>query len=373
MDNLYGWAMKEYLPYGGFKWLKNADGFDVMSINEKSLIGYFLKVDLEYPDELHELHNDYPLGPEKLAVSSDVLSNYCKKCAKYEIKVGDVKKLIPNLGNKTNYVVHYRDIQLYLSLGKKLTKIQRVLKFKQSDWMKKYIDFNTEKRMNAANDFEKDFFKLMINSGYGKTIENLRKRINVRLVNDAEDFLKYTSKPTYITHKISGKDYAAIHEIKPVLILNKPVYVEFTILDLSKWKMYDFHCNFIKKNFDAKSLFTDTDSLTYKIESKNVYEEFLKWKDLFDFCNFPKDSEIFDETNKKVIGKMKEEFGAVIVIEFVGLKSKIHSMKKISGKEFNTAKGLSIATESDKFKDVLFNEKIIKHKMKRIQNKKHKS
>ena len=107
MNNLYGWAMKEYLPYGWFKWLKNADGFDVMSFSEKSLIGYFLKVDLEYPDELHELHNDYPLGPEKLAVSSDVLSNYCKKSAKYEIKVGDVEKLIPNLGNKTNYVVHY--------------------------------------------------------------------------------------------------------------------------------------------------------------------------------------------------------------------------------------------------------------------------
>ena len=113
----------------------------------------------------------------------------------------------------------------------KLTKVHRVLKFNQSDWMKKYIGFNTEKRMNAANDFEKDFFKLMINSVYGKTMENLRKRINVRLVNNAKDFLKYTSKPTYITHKIFGKDYAAIHEIKPVLILNKPTYVGFTVLD----------------------------------------------------------------------------------------------------------------------------------------------
>ena len=130
-----------------------------MSINEKSPIGYLLEVDLKYPDELHELHNDYPLAPEKLAVSSDMLSKYCKKIAdKYEIKVGDVKKLIPNLGNKTNYVVHYRNFQLYLSLGMELTKIHRVLKFKQSDWMKKYIDFNTDKRKNAANDFEKDFF-----------------------------------------------------------------------------------------------------------------------------------------------------------------------------------------------------------------------
>ena len=197
MNNLYGWAMSEYLPYEGFKWLKNVDKFDVMSINEKSPIGYFLEVDLEYPDELHELHNDYPLAPEKLAVSSDMLSNYCKKIAdKYEIKVDDVKKLIPNLGNKTNYVVHYRNLQLYLSLGMKLTKIQEVLKFKQSDWMKKYIDFNTEKRMNAANDFENYFFKLMINSVHGKTMENLRKRFNVRLIRNAEDFLKYTSKPT---------------------------------------------------------------------------------------------------------------------------------------------------------------------------------
>ena len=100
----------------------------------------------------------------------------------------------------------------------------------------------------------------MISSVYGKTVENLRKRINVRLVNKAEDSLKYTSKPTYITHKMFGEDYAAIHEIKPVLILNKPIYVGFTVLDLSKWKMYDFHYNFIKKDFDAELLFTDTAS-----------------------------------------------------------------------------------------------------------------
>ena len=210
MNNLYGWAMSENLPYEGFRWLKRADEFDVMLTSEKNLIGYFLEVDLQYPDKLHELHNDYPLAPEKSTVSSDILPKYCTKVAdKYEIKVGDVKKLIPNFGNKTNYVVHYRNLQLYLSLGMKLTKIHIVLKFKQSDWMK-YIDFNTEKRMNAANDFEKYFLKLRINSFYGKTIENLRKRINVRLVNKAEDFLKYTSKPAYITHKIFGKDYAAI-------------------------------------------------------------------------------------------------------------------------------------------------------------------
>ena len=196
MNNLYGWVMSGYLPYGGFKWLKNVDGFDVNSVSVKSPTGYFLEVDLKYPDELHELHNDYPLAPEKLAVSSDMLSKYCKKIAdKYEIKVGDVKKLIPNLGNKTNYVVHYKNLQLYLSLGMKLTKIHRVLKFKQSEWMKKYIDFNTEKRTNGANSFKKAFFKFIIDSVYGKTMENVRKRINVRLVSNEKDFLKSISRP----------------------------------------------------------------------------------------------------------------------------------------------------------------------------------
>ena len=213
--------------------------------------------------------------------------------------------------------------------------------------------------MNAANDFENDFFKLMVNSVYGKTMGKFRKRINVRLINNAEDFLKYTSKPTYITHKIFDKDYAANHETKPVLILSKPIYVGFTVLDLSKWKMYDFYYNFTKKNFDAELLFTDTVSLTYEIKSENVFEEFFKWKDMFDFSNYSKDSKFFDETNKKVIGKMKDEFGGVIVVEFVGLKSKIHSMKKIDGEECNTAKGVGIVTEFDKFKDALFNEKLL--------------
>ena len=144
--------------------------------------------------------------------------------------------------------------------------------------MKKYIDFNTEKRKNVNNEFEKDFFKLMINSVYGKTTENLRKRINVRLVNNKKDFLKYTSKPTYTTHKIFGEDYAAIHEIKSVLILNKPIYVGFTVLELSKWKMYDFHYNFILKKINTELLITDTNSLAYEIKSENVYKEFFERK-----------------------------------------------------------------------------------------------
>ena len=288
-----------------------------------------------------------------------MLSKYCKSIAdKYEINVGDIKKLIHNLGNKTKYVVHYRNIQLYLSLGMKLTMIHRVLQFKQSNWTKTYIDFNTKKRMCATNDFEKDFFKLMINSVYGKTMENLRKRINVRFVNNKKCFLKYTSRPTYVNHKLFNKNFAAIHEIKPVLILSKPIYVGFTVLDLSKWLMYDFHYNFIKKNFSAKLLFTDTDSLTYEIKSKNVYKEFYRWEDLLDFSNYSKDSTFYDDTNKKPFGKMKDEYDGAIIDQFIGLKSKMYSVKKINGSESSTTKGVNIVTEFNEFKDVLFNKKV---------------
>ena len=216
--------------------------------------------------------------------------------------------------------------------------------------MKIHIAFSTEKKLNATNCFEKDFFKLMINSVYGETMENLRKRICVRLVNNEKDFLKYTSRPTHITHKIFGKNYAAIHEIKPVLTLNKPIYVGFTVLELSKWLMYDFHYSFIKK-----SLFTDTDSLTYEIKSKDVYEEFFKHKHLFDFSNYLRDLRFFDPTIEKAIGKMNNVSEGKIIDEFVGLKSKMHSMKNIDVKESNIAKGVNIATEFNVFKDTFFN------------------
>ena len=210
--------------------VKKGDNSDANLISKQSPIGYILKVDLEYPDELHKLHDYYPLSPEKHAIPYD-LSDYCKKIAdKHGIKVGDVKKLISNLGDKTNYVVHYRNLQLYVSLGIKLTKSHKVLKFKQSDGMKIYTDFNPKKGKNLLIVLKKNFFKLMINSAYGKTIENFLKRISVKVVNNGRNFLKHVSKPTFVSAKIFDKNYAAVHKIKPVLTLNKPIYVGFTVL-----------------------------------------------------------------------------------------------------------------------------------------------
>ena len=173
------------------------------------------------------MHKDYQLALEKLAILYDMLSDYCKSIAEeYGTKVDDVKRLVPNLSSKAKYIVHYINLQLYLFLGMKLTKIHRVLKFQQSDWMK-YILILTQKKKQTLL----TVLKLIINSDYGKTMGNLRKRI--RLLNNEKDFLKYTSRPSHITHKIVDKNCAAIHEIKPVSTPNKPLYVGFTVPELS--------------------------------------------------------------------------------------------------------------------------------------------
>ena len=180
-NNLYGWAMSQYLPTGGFKWLteKQINKINLAQYNEDSNKGLLIEVDLEYPKELHDLHNDYPVAAERVCVNKDMLSEYCKTIAtKYNISTGLVSKLIPTLSNKEKYVLHYRNLQLYLDLGLKINKVHRVLEFNQSPWLKEYINFNTIKRAQAKNSFEKDFFKLMNNSVFGKTMENIRKRVD---------------------------------------------------------------------------------------------------------------------------------------------------------------------------------------------------
>ena len=260
-----------------------------------------------------------------------MLSKYCYDIAnEYEIKVGEVNKLIPNLHDKKNYVVHYRNLQMYVLLGMKVTKIHKVLKFKQSDWLKKFVDFNTEKRKNAGNNFEESFFKLMVNSAFGKTMENLRKRVSVNLVNNGRDYVNYVRKPTFVSQKIFDRNFVAIHRVKTVLLLNKPIYAGFSIVELSELLMYDFHYNYLKKNYNVKLLFTDTDSLVYEIKGGgDIYEKIFLDKDLFDFSDYLKSSKFYDISNKKVIGKMKDEMCGKVISEFVGLKSKMYSLVSV--------------------------------------------
>ena len=201
-----------------------------------------------------------------------MLSKYCSDIAnKYGIKVGGVNKLVQNLRDKVKNVVHYRNLPHYFSLGMNLIKIHRILKFRQSNWLKECIEFNTKKIMEATDEFNKSFFKLLTNCIYGKCMENVRKRITIKLINNDID-LRCVSKPNFVSQKIFDKNFVAVHQIKPVLKLNKLIYVGFSILELSKLFMYKFHYDYVKNKFDAKLLFTDTDSLVCKMKDKDVYK-----------------------------------------------------------------------------------------------------
>ena len=384
-NNLYGWAMSQPLPESGFVWLNEDEiaELDVLNIADDASEGYILEVDLEYPHSLHDLHNDYPLAPEKMVVNADMLSPYCKQLAHdLQLKNAPVSKLVPNLNDKTKYILHYRNLKLYLSLGMKLTKVHRVLSFQQSSWLKSYIDFNTEKRKMAANDFEKDFFKLMNNAVFGKTMENLRKRVNVKLVNDVKQLKKLTASPSFDYFRIFTNELVAVNMKKPSLYLNRPIYVGFGILDLSKTLMYEFHYNYIKTKYDDKAtlLFTDTDSLCYGIRTDDIYRDMQEDADLFDTSEYPPDHFLYSMQNKKVLGKMKDETHSLPIFEFIGLRPKMYSLlfnnQKNQIVEKKTEKGIAKnVTEREirhgHYKDCLFNRKQQMASMQQIRSYNH--
>ena len=318
-NNLYGWAMMKPLPVGNFHWMTGDELWNWMEFP------CVLEVDLEYPEELHDFHNDYPLAPER-------------------IKINKVEKLIPTLGDKQKYVLHRENLKLYLSLGLKLKWIHRGIKFREKPWMKSYIELNTDLRTKGKNDFEKDFFKLMNNSVFGKTMENIRNRVDVRLVGNREKAQKLIAKPNLKHWICFDENLIGIHLKRIKLVFNKPVYCGMSILDLSKTMIYDFHYNYIIPKFGKKQklLFTDTDSLCYEIETEDFFADIAgDVKELFDTSNFDKNHPSgIQGKNKKVPGMMKDEAGGKIIEEFVGLRSKLYSYKMFAGKEEKKCKGI---------------------------------
>ena len=330
-NNLYGRAMSKKLPTHGFKWSTSGEmeklfNNQVVQVWEKTPC--ILEVDLEYPENLHDSHNDYPFCPERV-----------------ECKNG-VEKLIPNLRDKTKYVIHYKNLIQCVREGMKLKKIHRGIKFIESEWMKPYIKMNTNLRTKAKNNFEKDFYKLMNNSVFGKTMENIRNRVNVKLVNTQERLKKLISKPNLKSPpKIFNENLVSVHLKKTNLLMNKPVYLGMCILDLSKTIMYDFHYNYIKPKYGdkAKLLFTDTDSFMYEVETEDFYKDISEdVKDRFDTSDYPENhpSGIPTGINKKVLGMFKDEAAGKIIKEFVGLRAKLYSFIMEDGKENKRCKGV---------------------------------
>ena len=319
-NNLYGWAMSKPQPHKNFKWMKEEE------LNNWESKPCILEVDLEYPKELHDLHNEYPLAPEK-------------------IKVNKIDKLIPNLNDKSKYVIHHETLKLYLRLGLKLKKIHRCITFEESCFMKSYIDLNTNMRTKGTTDFEKDFYKLMNNSVFGKTMENVRNRVNVKLVTNEKALNKLVKKPNYKRVSEFDENLVAVHMEKTTVKLDKPIYLGMSILDLSKTLMYEFHYDYVKPKWGDKAelLFTDTDSLCYEIQTNDVYADIKndadKW---YDTSNYDKDhpSELYSGKNKKVIGFYKDECGGKFITEFVGLRAKSYSYEMSDGKVEKKCKGV---------------------------------
>ena len=326
-NNLYGWAMSQSLPTHGFRWLcpEEIRNLDINTLRDDSVEGYIFEVDLQYPQKLHDRHNSYPLAPERLTIDESMLSPLQKNFPKQKLK--STTKLAPNLRNKHDYVTHYRNLKFYLKQGMVITRIHRVLAFKQSTWLKRYIDFNTQCRSLATSDFAKDFFKLMNNSVFGKTQENLRNRVNVEVITEENVALKRVCKPSFKRSQRVREDLVIMQTAIATLKLDKPLYVGFTVLDLSKLLMYQFHYEqMLPRYTNIQLCFTDTDSLLYEIETLDVYADMLQTKEVYDFSEYPFKHPNYDPTNKKVIGKFKDELHSRPLEEFIGVAPKCYSL-----------------------------------------------
>ena len=346
---LYAWAMSQKLPIKNFKWMNEHELANWQSIP------CTLEVDLEYPKHLHDLHNDYPLAPEHLN-----------------------DRLIPNLQNKTKYILHHEILKFYLSQGLKLTKIHRGISYQETDFLKQYIDLNTSHRAKAKNDFEKDFFKLLSNAIFGKCCESVRKRKDITLATNVNQLRKLVNSNNYRSHKIFGEELVMVERQKAEVYLNKPIFIGQAVLDISKQHMYDFHYNYMLKKYPNKAqlTYTDTDSLVYQIQTDDIYKDMQKDSHLYDLSNFPKDHPLYNETNKKIPGQMKDEEAGQIISEFIALRSKLYSyitdkdcVKKAKGIKKQVVKN-EISFED--YKSVLLDKVPIEKQMAVFRSRNHK-
>ena len=314
------------LPTGGFKWVA-VNPNEISELATRTDKGYLLEVDVSYPKELHNQHNDLPFMCQMMEING-------------------VEKLVPNLRDKKNYVIHIQALNQVLQHGLRLDGIHRAIEFDQLPWLKAYIDFNTQLRMAATNDFEKDFFKLMNNSVFGKTMENIRQHRNIGLVTTEEKYLHTVMKPNFESGVLFGENLMGCEMGKIKVVMNKLVHLGQAILDLSKIVIYEFHYDYMVPKYGLEKLklcYMDTDSLVFDIKTEDFYEDITDDVEArFDTSGYSKtDFRLLPiGLNKKVIGLMKDELGGKIMTEFVALRPKLYSYKKLDGLEDKKCKGI---------------------------------
>ena len=385
VNNQYGAAMSEYIPTGSFKWNSTFKDMTpaevkefVLNLSDTDPIGYIFDCDLEYSEKLHDLHDEFPFCPQNLSIKDGWLSSYQKEMKeKFNIK-GSSKKLCLTLHDKENYIVHYRNLQFYLSHGLEIKKVNRVLQFEQSDWLRPYINLNSKLRREANSKFEESFPKLMNNSFFGKTCQNKRKYTNIKLVTSADEAKKLISSPRMFTWKLIDDDLGIFNLHKSSIKLDKPRYIGFCVLELSKLIMYKFHYDYILPKFPkTKVLFTDTDSFCYHIKTKeDVYDVIRGNSEWFDFSNYPQTHRNFDDkVNHLKPGVFKDEMAGVPIKEFIGLRSKMYSILVSNGGGKRTAKGFLRSMQTklthQDYHHSLFDTENLSYEGKKIMQKDH--
>ncbi|CAC5411840.1 unnamed protein product [Mytilus coruscus] len=363
------------LPTKDFKWEEDPDYYKKVPKGR----GCLIKCDLKYTDKCKKKTIKYPLAPEKTRPKKEELSNYQLNLLGNK-PLGNEEKLFLTGKDKKKYIVHYEVLKDYIKLGMKVTKVYKTISFKESDWLAKYINFNTEQRTKSKSDFEKDLWKLMNNSFYGKTLEDIRGRSEIKLLTDREEVKKYIKKPNFKDSTIFNDNFVAIENNVTSVKFNKPIYLGQAILDYSKQLMYDFYYNVVNKLWKKNELIaSDTDSIFLNIKTEDIYEDMKKIEDELDTSGYPKDHPLYSEKIKKIIGKFKDELNGKIMNEIVYLRSKAYSFTFVDLnqiKEEKKLKGIGKTTitkdiKFDDYKDCLFNNKTKMNKCIQMNSKKH--
>ena len=353
-NNLYGHALGKPLPHSDFSWIEDVSQFtreNILNLSEGGEWGYTLEVDLGYPKHLHPSTADFPLAPESGEISSDMFSEFMHTFHKTLNPMHTYKpsrKLLLTQYDREHYIVHFAVLKFYLQMGLTLNKVHRVVKYRQSPWLKPYIDYNSKQRSISKNEFEKSFYKLKNNALFGKTMEDCRKRINYKLVTDEEKFDKLVKSPFFHDRDIITEDLVGVHMLKPKVTLDKPIFVGQAVLDYSKLEMYELfykvlpQCPLIKK---LQLVGGDTDSFFLTIATDinvTLSDVFNKLEQYIDTSNYPSSHPMYSIVNKAKLGCFKDETAGQTLEEMILLRPKMYSMKfKDTDDSIKRAKGIS--------------------------------
>ena len=354
-NNLYGHSMSQPLPYDEIKFDKNVKLEDILITPDDSDIGCFVEVDLKYPDNIKEKTKNFPIAPMNKKINPDNFNDYMKTIKPDTYT--QTKKLICDWSYKKKYLIHYRMLKFYVRHGMIVDKVHDIISFTQSRWLEKYINFNTQRRNKAKNDFEKDFYNLLNNAFYGKTMENVGNRLKIKYIkkDDYKEIIKQQSKLSFNGIHKSYENCDSYTFKQNGVFMDKPIYLGFSVLELGKLLMYETYYDKLQPSFGQENIqlhYMDTDSFVLSVNTKDIVKDLKNLEDIFDFSNLDKNHELFSYKNKKVLGKLRIETPKSIWIDkFVCLRSKMYAFKCADDSK-NKLKGVS----KSQLKNIKFEE-----------------